>query len=345
MKRLSCILAVSAVVLCGCSKDKPLPENDGTISLVPVMDERDALTRASLYRNEDDLREDTFHVQAYLSEDDALYFSSDVRYSAEDRDDVTKHQWRFYEPIGNAGQYKYMEYYWPIGHSLDFFASAPSDCSYVEFNDQSNPPAFTATMPLSNADTENEVHQDNMREFMYAYAPGQDKSSGSVRLDFKHPFAGIVFKVAQSHRDLTVKSITVNAIYNKGTCSIADSAEPEWNLTSNGNLNLSIGKIIPGDVNFGGELCDPYLVLPQENNSQPKDITVKFHWKGNKDKNWIEVEGEKYTYTISGKISNDWSAGKIYTYSLNLGNSREEILFEVSVEDWKYVYEHEFEIE
>lgn len=328
----------------GCSKEKPSPENDGAILLVPVMDERDALTRATLYQNEDDLRGDTFHVQAYLSEGNDPYFNSDVRYSAEALD-VTKHQWRFYEPIGNAGQYKYMEYYWPIGHSLDFFAYAPSDCSYVEVNVQSNPPAFTATIPLSNADTENEVHQDNMKEFMYAYAPGQDKSSGPVSLDFKHPFAGIVFKVAQSHRDLTVKSITVNGIYNKGTCSIADSAEPEWTLTSNGDLILSIEKEIPGEVNFGGELCDPYLVLPQENSTQHKGITVKFHWIGNKDENWTEVAGEDNTYIISGEISNDWSVGKIYTYSLNLGNSREEILFEVSVQDWKYVYEHEFEIE
>ena len=343
MKRLLWIFAALGM-LCSCSKEEVSLQSDDMISIAPVMGEDDVPTRASLYKSENELRADLFHTYVYFAETSTRYFSSDAIYSTKDVD-PTKHRWLFYEPANDA----YNNYYWPLIESLDFFAYAPVNNGYVEMNYQNNPPSFTATMPLTNTGSA-AVHQDTMKEFMYAYVPDQNKSTGTVPLVFRHPFAAIVFKVQQSHRDLTVKTITVNDIEYKGTCSFARDASsvPVWSGTATGDMQLSIDKVIPGEVNFGGELGGPYLVLPQDNSSgdaNNKNVDIKFTWPGTRDSNWEEVPGEDYTYTITGKISNDWTAGKIYTYTVDLGNSREEILFEVSVTDWDYVYEHVFEIE
>lgn len=332
--------ALAVGLLCSCSKEIAPDGDDGTIVLMPVMDKGKSLTRALLYKTESEMRDDFFHTHAYLQGTSTAYFSSDVKYSDEDRD-PSKHRWDFY----STGAYK--DYYWPVQGSLDFFAYVPSNNGYVTVNSAVNPPTFTATMPLVNTGS-GIVHQGNMKEFMYAYITGQDKSVAAVPLAFEHPFAAIVFKVSQSHRDLTVRTITIKDIAHKGTCSFAaeNSGVPVWEMESSGNLLLSVEKIIPGDVNFGGELCGPYLVLPQNNNEpNKKGITIKFHWKGTPDSGWKKVDGEDYTYEIDGKIADNWEAGKIYTYTLDLGNSREEILFKVNVAPWRYVYEHIFDIE
>ena len=337
MKRLLWILAVSAVLLVGgCSKEKPSPENDGAISLVPVMDKDDVLTRGTLYQNASDLQADIFHTYAYLGGTTDTFFDSDVRYS------TVESRWRFHQESG------YLDYYWPIEHSLDFFAFAPSDCGYVTVDNQTNPPTFTAEMPLTNTGI-TDVHQEDMKEFMYAYTSGKDKSAGPVTLAFNHPFSAIIFKVSQSHTGLTVNSITVGGIAYAGTCSFENNTPevPVWNLENvTGDMTLTVGKTIPADVDFGEELCGPYLVLPQTNATVNKTVTIEFTWHGvNTNQSWNKVDGKEDTYTISGSISNDWTAGKIYTYSLDLGSSAGDVVLDVSVTDWKYVYEHVFEIE
>ena len=342
MKRLLYFFAAVAMVLSGgCSKEVGPGESNGAIALAPVMGGGNTSTRALLYKTEPELRGDLIHAYAYLSGTTISYFSSDVKFAAEAMTEAER-QWLFY----NNGSYT--NYYWPIQGSLDFFAAVPSNCGYVTVNPNTNPPTFTANMPLSN--DSGTVNQENMKEFMYAYTPDREKSQGVVPLAFNHPFAAIVFKVSQSHRDLTVNSITINDIAYSGTCTL-DEDNPDsqvWSGTSKGDLALAVGKIIPGQVNFGGELCGPYLVLPQVNSGEDankKVIEIEFHWKGTPDSGWDSVEGKSDTYKITGRIANDWEASKVYTYTLDLGNSREEILFKVTVNEWDYIYEHEFEIE
>ena len=58
--------------------------------------------------------------------------------------------------------------------------------------------------------------------------------------------------------------------------------------------------------------------------------------------------GESFAKEVSiTSIQNhtQWEAGYKYTYVLDLGNMREEILFEVQVEDWEYVFDHELVVE
>jgi hypothetical protein len=181
-----------------------------------------------------------------------------------------------------------------------------------------------------------------MKEFMYAYTPDRTAPQGTVPLAFQHPFAGVIFEVKQSQRNLTVNTITISGINYKGTFTPAGD-DSGWNNTADkSDLVLTVGKIIPGDVNFGGELCGPYIVLPQANSGDPKELGIECHWKGY---DTTSDDLAKDTKVLKGKITNDWEPGHIYTYTLDLGNSREEILFQVKVTPWKYVYDHEFEIE
>ena len=342
-KQFHICAALVAMLLCGCSKEGPFKDsssqNDSAIDIMPVMDGGKAATRASLYDDEDDLREDLFHTYSYLSatptRPTALFFSSDARYSDEDIDQ-SKHRWLFW---GESG---YQSFYWPLEGTLDFFAYAPSDNGYVQINSSVNPPTFTATMPMTN--TEGTVHQENMKEFLYAYTPARDKTGGAVPLAFRHPFSGIVFKVKQSQRDLTVKSITIDGVRYVGTASVdPETGVATWTLdeTKSAKLDLTVNKIIPGTVNFGGELCGPYLVLPQDN-TEGKELCIECHWKGYDPESDDEEDDTK---VLKGKITNEWKASQIYTYNLDLGNSREEIMFSVEVTPWKYVYDHVFEIE
>ena len=329
---------------CGCSGKIVPEENDGVIELAPVVDKDDVLTRASLFQNDDDLKSVSIHAYAYLAGTQTAYFDSYAHFSTADID-FTKHRWLFYS-LNQDGSYDYLDYYWPVVDHLDFFACAPVDNGYVTVHHETNPPGFTAEMPLSN--TGDEPNLEKMSEFMYAYVADKEKSSGTVPLVFRHPFAAVTFKVSQSHRDLIVNTITIDNVSCKGTCKIDRSSpdDPSWTHEgTKGTMSLTIGKNIPGDVNFGGDLCPPYPVMPQVNVTDQKTVTIEFSWNGEADANWHPVPDKVNTYTVSGPISNDWEAGKIYTYSLNLGNSREEILFEVNVTDWEFVYDHVFDIE
>lgn len=344
MKRLLYTFAALMLgLMCSCSKDNVPEENSSIIRLMPIIGKDDVLTRASLFQNDDNLKSVSLHAYAYLAGTTTRYFDSYAHYSTADVD-YTKHRWLFYSQM-SGGSISYHNYYWPLVDQLDFFAYAPVDNGYVVVQ-ETNPPKFTATMPLTNVHSG--LDQEDMMEFIFAYSPDKDKSAGAVTLDFKHPFAAIMFKVEKSHRDLTVNTITVDGVKYIGTCSVSRNTPdvPSWSLDgAEGSMDLTIGKIIPGDVNFGGDLCPPYLVIPQTNSgADKKTVTIEFHWDGTADDNWHPT-GKNNTYTVSGPISNDWSAGKIYTYSLDLGDSREEILFEVSVTDWDFVYDHVFEIE
>lgn len=339
MKLFRCIFVLWAVVmLCGCSKENT-PEKGDAIALQPTL-EGSVKTRASLCDDEIGLRDYRCHIYSYLSGSPTIYFDSDLQYSDENQYDASTHKWSFH---GDGG---YKSYYWPLATSLDFFAIAPLPhpapppvySSYVTVDQTSNPPTFAAQMPL-NATGEGD-NQENITEVMCAYTPGRTSSQGAVPLEFKHPFAAIVFKVGQSHRDLTVNNIVIKDINYTGTCAIDNSGNMSWNLGADrGDLEFNIAKIIPGQVNFGAELCNPYLVLPQTNagDDNKKTFTVECHWKG--------YDTADNTKTLTGTISNNWEASKVYIYTLDLGNSREEILFKVTVAPWEYIYDHEFEIE
>lgn len=123
-------------------------------------------------------------------------------------------------------------------------------------------------------------------------------------------------------------------------------------------LTIKINKKIPEQLGFDEIIGGPYLVIPQSlggkdnNNDTPDDnikMVIYFNWEGNVTlgtnasgtTTTEKVEGNKYKSTIDlSKLTYSsgaaiWQPSKRYTYTLDLGDNKEEILFNVFVEEWK----------
>ena len=314
-----------------CSKEVT-PEPDGAIRLDPKIGEGYNDTKASIFSDAELPKTETFHVDAFLSDPSGAvkpYFSSDAEhlYIYNDQDQID--EWRFCDLSSGSPVWK--NYYFPLESTVDFFAYVSQD--YVTVSKTTNPPTFSAELPLLGAQT------DEVKEFMYAYTPAMSKESPTVPLAFEHPFAAIRFVVGQSHRDLTISSMGFRNIFRSGTCTLNNENGryfPSWALGDKTDMLVDINKIIPGDINFGGPVGETYIVMPQDLDAVK--FVINYKWNNN-DNNNLNDE-----YNIEVGLEGSWTAGKIYTYSLDLGNSAEEILFNVDVEQWVHTYDYTFEL-
>lgn len=326
---LAVLLMTAAAV--SCSKEVT-PEPDGAIRLDPKVGEGYNDTKASIFSDAELPETETFHVDAFLSDQSTVkpYFSSAAAhlYIYNDQDQID--EWRFCDL--SSGKPAWKNYYFPLEGTVDFFAYVPQ--GYVTVSKTTNPPTFSAALPHLRAQT------DVVKEFMYAYTPAMSKESPTVPLSFEHPFAAIRFVVGQSHRDLKIQSMGFSGIVHSGTCILKkDNGRylPSWNLdTPEPEMLVDINKIIPGDINFGGPVGETYIVMPQE--LAGVKFVINYKWNNN-DNNNLNDE-----YNIEVALEGSWTAGKIYTYSLDLGNSAEEILFNVNVEQWVHTYDYTFEL-
>ncbi len=344
---ISVILAF-ALIACSCTKENmqkeivQIEQSDAPIYFSMPNPETPG-TRANIYTPDNLTTHSTlggnFSVSAYVSGTDTKYIdNARVWYFA----DFT--EWTFSE----YGAVKLYNCYWPKSGNLDFFAYMPkkddlnnsviSDLSY----NTADGPSFNCTLPMTNAG------QDNKHEFIYAVTAGQnmqnqegstvigDVSKGereeikAVKLEFKHPFAIVYLKLKRGYR-MTLNEISFNGLKYKGSYKHNSG----WDLNDdNGNLVISIGKRIPQDINYGNVFAGPFLVLPQ-------DLTnIKMGIKGvraNENNSNLDVSDK----SISTSEVTKWEAGKAYTYSLDLGDNAEEVLFEIVVEPWDRVgYKH-----
>lgn len=326
---LAVLLMTAAAV--SCSKEVT-PEPDGAIRLDPKVGEGYNDTKTSIFSDAELPETETFHVDAFLSDPSGAvkpYFSSYAAhlYIYNDQDQID--EWRFCDLPSGSPAWK--NYYFPLEGTVDFFAYVPQ--GYVTVSKTTNPPTFSAELPLLSAQT------DEVKEFMYAYTPAMSKESPTVPLAFEHPFAAIRFVVGQSHRDLTIQSMGFKNIVSSGTCTLNNENGrylPSWALGDKTDMSVDIKKIIPGDINFGGPVGETYIVMPQ--NLDAVKFVINYSWNNNNNN---DSDDE---YNIEVGLGGSWTAGKIYTYSLDLGNSAEEILFNVEVEKWVHTYDYTFEL-
>lgn len=327
----SLVLLLIAGLAASCSKE--VPEHGGGIRLEPKIGEGYTDTKTSIYSDSEFPKEDYFHVNAFLSDAGGAakpFFDSDVSWLEVVNDQETIKEWRFFDP--SDGNYK--NYYFPIEGTVDFFAYVPQE--YVKVDETTNPPTFSVEMPEFDSQT------DDIKEFMYAYTPEKSKEEPQVPLEFEHPFAAIRFEVGQAHRDLTIRKMGFKGIYHTGKCTVREKDDryiPEWILESSGDKTIYVDKIIPGDINFGGPIGYTYIVLPQT--LEEMTFVIEYHWFDN-DNDTSDDEHE--VEMQMSRLHTEWEAGRIYTYSLDLGNSAEEILFNVDVEPWNHTYDYTFEI-
>ena len=280
-------------------------------------------------------------------------------------DDATTGSWRFWDTVKKD----FFSYYWPQSGAVDFFAYMPYSGSdrlknitvgnYIPGTGLN----ITCEMnqPTSSEDTDGQ-------ETIFAYTTNKSKADGSVGMHFVHPFAAVYFELKQAHRNLTINEIRFNDVYLTGVDTLTATTDNNSTITWTGTgerdtLTIPIQKIIPEQINFGAEIGGPYLVMPQNfeyvlgDASKEVTVTIDYTWDNADPNNQDDViAGDEDTnptddvYKIRRSIKSSsltkWEAGKKYTYILNLGDNKEEILFQVKVEPWDAVeYKNEIEVE
>lgn len=345
------------LVFAGCGGQEELPEeredgvllSDKEITLEvggwkPLVE-----SRAIIFETKDDFLNDAddakgggnFTMHAYLRETGTTFIGgARVWYFVSNND--TKGRWRFYDAVNN----RFVQYYWPNSNTVDFFAYMPYKDSgrqkKITVGDYTQGTGLNLTCQMQQPTA---LEDAAGQETIIAYTKNKSKADGSVNMHFVHPFAAVYFKLKQAHRDLKINWIRFNNVYLKGSTMLdattTNSTIIEWEGSGDpSTFQIPVEKTIPTQINFGGDIGGPYLVMPQDLTGA--SITINYTWDNAKAEDDV-VTGDENTnttdhiYQITRTINAEWLAGNKYTYILDLGDNQEEILFKVLVEPWEPV--------
>lgn len=333
------ILAIIALLAC-----TPIESNETglkPIRLSVVTGEVES--RAYLYGS-DLTKEKEFGFNAYLIDGNNTEYLNHTLVS------YLNGGWYFRDQVYDQG--KLLDYYWPNDHNVNFLAYMPYDMTKSVVNDFSftDDRGISFNCDLSTSENNRTIDdtKNNTRtikhEFVYAYRHDCERSESGedvVHLRFVHPMAAIKFKLSQSHRDLKIHSITLSGLHNAGSYTNAeDTYENYWMTQKNqdaltynhwtpskeGSMTIKYEKSVPTDINYYSLIGGPYLVIPQS--LEGVELTLNYSWDTNQKINTTPT-------AITTEEIPAWQPGKVYTYTLNLGDNREEILFKATVEDWE----------
>lgn len=373
-RMVQCLVAMCLFAACT-EIDAPVPpaiqESDQPIMLDVEGWKPMTSTRATIFETLNDLQSRDFTMHAYLRNDGYHFIpGSRVHYFVPKGESTGT--WRFFDELN----YRYFNYYWPQDKSIkiDFFAYTPynaNNISNIKYN--SNTKSLTFSCDMNPTVEENsrviELDDSENQETLFAYTTERGKGNVNevVELQFVHPFAAVSFKLKQAHRNLTINWIRFNNVYQEGSYTLTENtinSQPlPLRLQTIDSTTINVNKIIPNEINFGGEIGGPYLMLPQafnngtsDNTSDDVTITINYTWdNASLDGNDDIVEGDEdydidnssneknsnKTYQIVRSITTNtisaWLAGKKYTYILDLGDNQAEILFKVEVEPWEKI--------
>lgn len=331
------MIAVSALVVSSCNKE--MHENDQlqqTIRLsvdVPITKATIFDTPASL--NNSEVGGGDFAVYARMTGDtsnDGEMYMSNVRVNYfRDADD-----WRFANADGI-----FIDYFWPLIEKLDFFGHFPLNpadgaVTNVTYTKDAGP-LFKFDLPL------NSSGQEGLHEFLYSFVQdkGLEEGNPAVEMNFSHPYAAVSFNLGQSYR-MTLHDITLTDICHKGQYQF-NRESSQWELTIESDesdkqpLEIDIEKDVPSRINFNSPIGGPYLVAPQDLSADSK-LRVSF--------TRLDTQQETIEKSLQELGITKWEAGKHYVYTLNMGNTEEEILFKVQVDQWESIpYKNVIEVQ
>ena len=342
MRSIIYITIILCTLFAACTNDDAMnmPVGGESIQFGLSRKEHTTDTRGHLYDRDSALYKEpygggNFWVQSYVDNSTTQYLNSRVWYFADGA------RWWFRK--GN----EWYDCYWPTNNKLSFFAYMPwvSDSAATTIGDYSysDGPSFSCNLPLDN--TASAMNQATLREFMYAFT--KDKKNETVPLNFVHPMSAIYFKLIQSHRNLIIHSIGFENIHNRGTYKYGEETTVEnyetnfkpgftYNLwTPQGTsdtMNIKVEKKIPEHLNFNAEIGGPFIVMPQPfaGNTAADTLTlyVRYTWD-------TEINVTKRVALKNVHVGEAWQPGTKYSYHIDLGDNKEEILFKVTIEPWK----------
>lgn len=338
---------VWVLCLCSCSTLEDGPDTSVKTIQIEVATSQSPVTRAHLLNQKEDIVDlGAFALSAYFSEDNAAYFEDAWVYYHIPDDGAA--QWRFRDV---ANQDNLVNFYWPKDGKINFMAYLPrvitaencaASISNIQFS-ATEGVKFSAMMPNETVDrvAADRAREHAKSEFMYACRqnqtkyPGPGEEPGSVTLRFVHPFAMIRFQLVQSHRDLTLHHIALHNLgkvgsfaSNNDTYKVTNQdylSHSNWTLSSTGDYHIYLDKQVPKDINYSSLIGGPYMVIPQD----LKNVTLSVNYS------WHEtLKKETESVNIMTDEVPSFEPGKIYTYYIDLGDNKEEVLFKVTVEDW-----------
>ena len=339
------LLTLFTFAVQSCSEEI-ISDDANQISFETSVQDNVNFTRATIFENQNDILNDAadgkgggnLTMYAYISNEEAVRFKSRAWYF--------NNVWRFYDASSN----KFYNHYWP-NERMDFFAYMPWDGSgkqnmitvgtHTPSIDE-NPGGLNITC---NIPEQINLEDTEGQETIIAYTPNKHKET--VNLYFVHPFAAVNFELKQAHRNLTINRIRFNNVYLTGTTTLNattdNNTKISWTVpddTRPSTFTIQVGKTIPTDINFGAKIGGPYLVMPQsfgKGTILPNDditITINYTWDDDGNNKFDPDDTKDLVSSITVKGVDKWESGKKYNYVLDLGDNKEEILFNVEVEPW-----------
>lgn len=356
-----CLALLMLVTACG-GQDEPAVEKEDQpeLSDKQILIEADGWnpmgeSRANIFETSDDLKDEekggrNFTLHAYLAESGETFIGGTRVWYFIPQNETTG-TWEFYD------EPNIIHYYWPQQGTVDFFAYMPWKNSNMRKSievgayTQGSGLSITCNMQSTTADgndATDDLYDPDGQETIIAYAKGKSKANGSVNMYFVHPFSAVYFKLKQAHRNLTINWISFDKIHLTGSTTLNATTDGDTSITwlptdnaTNNTFTIPVNKIIPDQINFGGEIGGPYMVMPQDLTNAT--ITVNYTWDDGKDDT---EDTQEFSRSITTETIKSWIAGNKYTYILDLGDNKEEILFQVLVEPWKGDgYKHEIDVE
>lgn len=346
MKTRLNILILCILSTCISCSDKLRSDNDSEaghiITFSPAIPEINIESKADLYDSNNLISNNSgnFSVIAYkagLNGADNLHFK-DFNRVFYFKDDMS---WQFY----NADSDSFYQRYWPE-YALDFLAFMPYDLANTGVTVTKETQSIECTLPTSSSD------QQNAKEFVYAFTAEQsysDQTGGVVALNFIHPFAALNLKLGKAHGNTYVDRVEIRNIAYKGslTISTANNSQDElsyedWTLKPSASdpdtedLIVSVRKTVgisgSNGIQTNSPIGGPYILLPQE--TAAIRLYVNFVWNSTPHEAEVEL------------TNSSWTPGKIYTYTLDLGDDKEDVKANVTITDWtKIEYKNEVDVE
>ena len=342
MKGLYNAFCIGILLLCISCSD-PLRtgtdlDSDAEIVFSPAIPEVSLETKADLYNSSNLISNGSgsFSVIAYktgLNGEENLYFKdfNKVLYFS-DTD-----AWRFHNEEDNS----FYKRYWP-SYAIDFLAYMPYNLANTGVTVTKETQTIECTLPTTVA------AQQTAKEFVYAFTANQSYSeltNGIVNLNFIHPFSAINIELGQAHGNTYIDRVEIRNITNKGSFTINQNTDTQeelsyndWTLTSDTSrqtINIPVNKTVGESINTNTRLGGPFLIVPQL--CDEIILYVEFTWNSSTTKAEINLK----TSELSAL-----NPGRIYTLTLNLGESKEDITTNVTITDWIHVgYKNDIDIE
>ena len=191
---------------------------------------------------------------------------------------------------------------WPDGATLTFFAHANAGTGASNIAMANTGVTMSYTVPNS---------EEAQTDVLVGTYSGTGGSNGTATINFSHPMTNVIIKKGTLPDGYVISDITLSGIKKSGSLSFNGTASTWSGLGTDGSFTKEFSPA-PGTELAG------YMFIPQET-----EMTIS-----------VSITGETDPFTATTDV--DWSAGKCYTYTLNIANPEpgdHNLSLDVSVQD------------